>query len=186
MAFSTMHFGTGMACAGVAAAGVCLIARRGWRWVPAVATIGGAWAMVPDMPRIFREDFPNFPLAGLLGAKGLERWLHSIGNVFCFHGSLDAQPREFALLGLTMIVGGYTMFIAQLMWLEHRQRNSIGNRSWRAHEAHLRRRKRKIAHEAFEIQNDEPRRIEEPPKPVYNGDGVIRKIGPDVDKGEAV
>lgn len=163
MAFSTMHFGVGMACGAAAGLAGCVIARRGWRWIPAAATLGGVWAMAPDLPRIFREDFPSLPFASTLGAESLEKWLHAHGDWFFFHGSLDAQPKEFALLGLGLILLGYNLSIAHLLWLEHRQRNSVANRAWRAHEAQLHKRKQTIAAEA----EDE----------VYEGDPVIHRIG---------
>lgn len=133
MAFTTMHFAVGMACGGAAAGVACLALRRGWRWVPAAMTGGGVWAIVPDLPRIWREDFPSLPLASVLGSRSLEDALHAWGNLFCFHAALDAQPREFALHGLALILVLYNVSLALLLWLEHRQRHSIGNRAWRAH-----------------------------------------------------
>lgn len=161
-----MHFAMGMGCAAAVSGTACLIVRRGFRFIPAAMTLGGIWALVPDMPRIFREDFPNLPFASALGAKGLERKLHSIGDVFFFHGRLDAQPQEYALLGLGIILLLYNLSIALLMTLEWQQRNSIGNRSWRAHQHQMRRR----------------RREEKPPPPepdgTDDGDPVIHRIRP--------
>lgn len=137
MAWTTMHFGIGMACAGAAATGLALITRRGWRWIPAVMTLGGVWALVPDMPRTFREDFPSLPLASILGDKSLERWLHAIGDLFFFHHSLDLQPREFALHGLVMILVLYNASIVMLMWRERMALDSPAARAWRAHGDHL-------------------------------------------------
>lgn len=120
-----MHFAAGMAGAGVIGAGTCLMMRgRGWRWLPAAMTIGGIWGVMPDLPRIFREDFPNLPLASVLGSKGLEQWLHSIGDVFFFHARLDAQPRELALHGLAGILLLYNAGLLLLMWIESRQRRA--------------------------------------------------------------
>ncbi len=123
----------GMGCAGALAGAGCLMLRRGWRWVPGVMTLGGIWAMVPDMPRIFREDFYWEPVSSVLGTYQLERKLHSWGDVFFFHGSLDAQPHEFALLGLVLILLFYNASILLLMSIERRSRNSLANRAWRAH-----------------------------------------------------
>jgi hypothetical protein len=139
MAWTSMHFAVGMSCAGAAFGVGCLALRRGWRWLPAVMTLGGLWAIVPDSPRLWREDFPWLPFASTLGAKSLEDKLHSIGDLFFFHKSLDAQPHEYALHGLMIMLLLYNASIALLMWLERRQRNSLGNRAWRAHEAELRR-----------------------------------------------
>ena len=58
-----MHFAVGM-CGGAALAlAPCLIFRRGWRFIPVGMTLGGLWALVPDMPRLWREDFPSLPFA---------------------------------------------------------------------------------------------------------------------------
>ena len=131
MAWTTMHFAVGMACSGAAATAVCLTLRRGWRWIPAVMTAGGVWALVPDLPRVFREDFPSLPLAPLFGNKVFEAGLNS--NLFFFHRTLDAQPHEYALHGLVIILLLYNAAIAGLMWAESLQRNSAANRAWRAH-----------------------------------------------------
>lgn len=139
MAWTSMHLAVGMTCAGAAGGLVCLFLRRGWRWLPAAMTVGGIWALVPDLPRVFREDFPSLGLASTLGSKSLERWLHSIGDLFFFHQSLDIQPKEYALLGLFTIVLLYNFSILMLMFMEDRARNSVGNRAWRAHEPYVRR-----------------------------------------------
>src|SRR5687767_1172972 len=107
MAWTTMHFAVGMGCSGAIATAACLCLRRGWRSIPLVMTAGGAWALVPDLPRIWREDFPSLPFASVLGRMSLERWLHERGNVFFFHAMLDAQPRELALHGLALILVFY-------------------------------------------------------------------------------
>jgi len=145
MAWTTMHFAVGMGCAGAATIAVCAIRKRGWRWLPATMTLGGIWAFLPDAPRFFREDFPNLPFASTLGSKTLERALHAVGDLFFFHRSLDAQPHELALHGLVLIILFYNLAIAQLMWLEHRQRNSLANRTWRAHGSHGLKRRRRVA-----------------------------------------
>lgn len=109
MAFTTMHFAVGMAGAGAAASVAALVLRRGWRWVPLLMTAGGAWACVPDMPRIFKEDFPNAPFAAALSAGPLQQWLQTHGDWFFMHRSLDLQPKEYALHGLAGILLMYTV-----------------------------------------------------------------------------
>jgi len=104
MAWTTMHFAVGMMGGGAIAGAACLLLRRGARWMGPAMTLGGVWAIVPDLPRLFREDFPSLPLASVLGSSNLERQLHAIGDLFFFHASLDAQPREFALHGLAIIL----------------------------------------------------------------------------------
>ena len=123
MAFTTMHFAAGMIGSGVIGAGMCIIFRRGWRWVPVGMTLGGLWALAPDMPRLFREDFPSLPLAGALGSKDLERYLHDHGDVFFAHARLDAQPHEFALHGLIIIIALYSIsMLGYAMALSRRKR----------------------------------------------------------------
>lgn len=133
MAWTTMHFAVGMGCAGSIAGLACTILRRGWRWIPAAMTIGGVWALVPDLPRIFREDIYWEPVSSVLGARSLERALHAWGDLFFFHQQLDYQPREYALLGMAIILLLYNASILLLMRLEHKHRNSLANRAWRVH-----------------------------------------------------
>lgn len=128
-----MHFATGMACSGAAIGVTCLVLRRGWRFIPVGMTLGGLWGILPDLPRLFREDFPSLPFASMLGRKSLEDWLHSFGDVFFFHLRLDRQPNEYALGGLFAIIGMYLGCCLMLMWLEHRQRNSLARRAFDAH-----------------------------------------------------
>jgi len=137
MAWTSMHFATGMCGASVLAGTTCLIWRRGYRFLPLAMTVGGLWGILPDLPRVFREDFPSLPFAQTLGSTHLERWLHSIGDLFFFHARLDNQPHEYSLLGLFAIILMYNISIVLLLILEYRQRNSIANRSWRTHEAIL-------------------------------------------------
>lgn len=120
MAFTTMHFAVGMACSGAGASLAALLLRRGWRWVPLVMAVGGTWACVPDMPRVFRTDFPILGLANSLGSKSLEKTLHTHGDVFFFHRMLDAQPKEFALHGLAIILMLYTISVF-LLAITHRR-----------------------------------------------------------------
>jgi hypothetical protein len=108
MAFATMHFGVGMACGGAAALGCALIRRKGFRAIGPAMTLGGLWAIVPDLPRVF-VWFPSLPLSDLLGGKGNENRL--LSDIFFFHASLDAQPKEFALLGMLLILVLYNLLI---------------------------------------------------------------------------
>lgn len=116
MAFTTMHFALGMAGAGAVTSLGCSLLRRGWRWVPCMMTLGGIWACVPDMPRIFKEDFPNAPFAQTLSAKPLQQWLQHHGDWFAFHRMLDEQPKEYALHGLAgiLLLYGVSTFILAL------------------------------------------------------------------------
>lgn len=111
MAFTTMHFALGMVGTGAVATVAALVFRRGLRWVPLCMTAGGIWACVPDMPRIFKEDFPNAPFAQTLSAKPLQEWLQANGDLFFFHRMLDAQPKEYALHGLAIILFLYTLSV---------------------------------------------------------------------------
>ena len=120
-----MHFAMGMGGAGAAALGVCTITRRGWRLVPAAMTFGGIWAVAPDLPRLFREDFPSLPFATLLGDRNVEKTLHAFGDLFFFHARLDAAPHEYALHGLVLILLFYNAAIAGLLWLERRRWKAV-------------------------------------------------------------
>ena len=104
MAWTTMHFGVGMACGGAAAIVVAALRGRGWSWVTPVMTLSGIWALGPDLPRLFREDFPSLPFARYLGDERIDRWLLSFGDLFFFHASLDSQPEQYALHGLALIL----------------------------------------------------------------------------------
>ncbi len=122
MAWTSMHFAMGM-CGGAAVMAVpCLILRRGWRHIPLAMTLGGCLALIPDAPRLWREDFTSLPFAAALGSKDLEVWLHSIGDLFFFHRSLDAQPKEMALLGLAIIIGLYNLSLIGMLWHNRRSR----------------------------------------------------------------
>lgn len=135
-----MHFATGMACGAALGGFGCLVVRRGWRFIPAFMTVCGIWANVPDMPRLWREDSPWMPFASTLGSMKLEHWLHYYGDIFFFHKQFDSQPNEYALHGLILMILQYNLAIVGLMWLERRQRNSLGNRMHRAHGSRLHRR----------------------------------------------
>lgn len=111
MAFTTMHFAVGMAGAGAVATVGAILLKRGLRWAPLWMTAGGIWACVPDMPRIFKEDFPSLPLAETLSAKPLQQWLNANGDLFFFHRMLDQQPKEYALHGLLGILILYTVAV---------------------------------------------------------------------------
>jgi hypothetical protein len=91
-------------------------------------TLGGIVANIPDAPRLWRVDFPSLPLAETLGSMDLELWLHSIGNLFFMHRSLDAQPKEFSLLGLAVVVGLYNLCLIGLLWHSRRSRTGVSDR----------------------------------------------------------
>ena len=140
MAFATMHFATGMVCSGAAGVVLCTVLRRGWRWLPLGMTAGGFWAMVPDMPRLFREDFlRHVPVLNKLGDKSLQNTLHQYGDIFFFHRWLDTHRTEdrLALQGMTIIIGCYVLSILMLMFMEWRSRNSEANRFWQTHKPYL-------------------------------------------------
>lgn len=120
MAFTTMHFAVGMVGGGAIASVGALYLRRGWRWIPMAMTLGGIWACVPDFPRIFKEDFPNLPLAQTLSAKPLQQWLNANGDWFFLHRMLDSQPKEFALHGLLGILMLYTTSVF-VLGMTHRR-----------------------------------------------------------------
>lgn len=106
-----MHFAVGMVGGGGLALLGCAVLRRGWRYTPLAMTLGGIWAVVPDLPRLFTEDFPSLPFAAILGGKPLEHWLDTQGNWFFMHRMLDEQPKEFALHGLLGILLLYNLAI---------------------------------------------------------------------------
>ena len=185
MSWTSMHFAVGMGCGGALAGTACLVFRRGWRFLPLAMTAGGIFAVLPDMPRFFREDFPSLPFAGVLGLKSFERFLHRYGDLFCFHAQLDAQPKEYALAGLGIILILYNMALGLLMFLEHRQRNSVGNRAWRVHghvlgKSSRRARRRRDCPSADPPIPDSPPPV--PPDPLLMLDAedpVIHRIGPE-------
>lgn len=125
MAWTSMHFAVGMAGGAAISGAFSLVTGKGWRCVPVAMTLGGVWALVPDMPRLWREDFPWLPFAATLGDKGFERWLHSFGDLFFFHQRLDLQPRELALHGLFIIIALYNAALGGLLWKSRRRRASL-------------------------------------------------------------
>jgi hypothetical protein len=131
-----MHFAIGMACTGAAAIVVCLCRRRGWWWLPLAMTAGGVWAMVPDLPRLFREVFPSV-LAAAPGSGDLERRLHAMGDLFFFHSTLNAQAHEYASHSLVLILLFYNLAIVLLMFVEQRRGHSRANRAWRGRRRQL-------------------------------------------------
>ena len=133
MAFTTMHFALGMVGTGAVATIGALLLRRGMRWVPLWMTAGGIWACVPDMPRIFKEDFPNTPFAQTLSAKPLQQWLQANGDWFFFHRMLDEQPREYALHGLALILMLYTVSVFFLALTQRRSRQCPAHEPSAAH-----------------------------------------------------
>jgi len=176
-----------MGCAGAMAGTACLIFRRGWRFLPLAMTAGGIWALLPDIPRFFREDFPSLPLAGTLGLKSFERFLHRWGDLFFFHARLDSQPKEYALAGLGIIVLLYNLAICLLLFLEYRQRHSIGNRAFKAHQHQMHNSGRRTRGRRTRTYSSDPPPdlIAPPPRPStappipHEGDPVIHRIVPD-------
>lgn len=187
MAWTTMHYAVGMGCAGALAGTASLICRRGWRFLPLAMTAGGIWALLPDIPRFFREDFPNLPFAQTLGLKSFERFCHRWGDLFFFHARLDSQPKEYALAGLGVIVLLYNMAICLLLFLEYRQRNSIGNRAFKAHQHHMHSSGRRTRGRRARTYSSDvpPELIAPPPRPFtappipHDGDPVIHRIVPE-------
>ncbi len=142
-------------------------------------TAGGIWAMVPDLPRLFREDFYWEPISSWLGQHDLERWLHKWGDLFFFHRSLDAQPHEYALHGLILMLLFYNMSIFLLMKLEHKSRNSLANRAWRAHRSRpARDARRRIARLTHSTADKPPDTHTAPIPPNDTDHDVIYRIGP--------
>ena len=111
MAWTSAHFAVGMFAGGAISMTIHTLRKRGGWAVPWAMTLGGFWAIVPDMPRLWREDFPSLPFSSILGNKDLERWLHSIGDVFFFHHAMDIQDKEFALHGLIGMILLYNLAI---------------------------------------------------------------------------
>ncbi len=122
MAWTSMHFAVGMAGGAAIAAVGCAITRRGWRWVPGAMVAGGFWAILPDTPRLFREDFPWVPFMGWYANKTTEAWLHEIGNVFFFHQTLDRQPHNYSLHGLLLIILLFTLGWVWMLLLNRHER----------------------------------------------------------------
>lgn len=120
-----MHFAVGMCGGAVISLIPCLIRRRGYRHIPLVMTACGVWANIPDCPRLWRVDFTGLPFAGTLGSMELERWLHKYGDIFFFHHALDAQPKEFALLGLFATIGLYNVCLLGMWWHMRKRRISL-------------------------------------------------------------
>lgn len=126
MAWTSAHFAMGMACGGALAAfWHCRRPSRLASRLPLAMTIGGLWAILPDMPRVFRVDFPSLGLAGSLGSRELEQWLHGIGDLFFFHKTMDAQPREFALHGLFFMLLFYNLACFWLVIERRRDKQRI-------------------------------------------------------------
>jgi hypothetical protein len=170
MAWASMHFAVGM-CGGAALMAVpCLILRRGWRHIPIAMTLGGIVAILPDSPRLWREDFTSLPFAATLGSKDFEVWLHSIGDLFFFHQSLDAQPREFALLGMALIVVLYNLCLLGFLW--HHKRTARRVRRLKT-ELHGLRHRNRLASEPPEPPPSSAQRT----PPAAGTDPVIGRIG---------
>ena len=59
MAWASAHFAVGMAGGAAIGAALCLTRRGGWRYLPVAMTLGGLWALGPDLPRLFTEGLPQ-------------------------------------------------------------------------------------------------------------------------------
>jgi len=143
MAFSTMHFAVGMGCTALAAIPLCMSLKRGWRWIPLAMSLGGTFACIPDMPRVFREDLPRIPfITKSLASHSLENTLMQYGDVFFFHSQLDNQPHEYALHGLLLILLFYNGSIIFLLRLEKQtqkkywQTQAYAKHAHRQHQKH--------------------------------------------------
>jgi len=170
MAWASMHFAVGM-CGGAALmAAPCLILRRGWRRIPIAMTLGGVFATLPDCPRLWREDFTSLPFASMLGSKDFEVWLHSIGDLFFFHRSLDAQPKEFALLGMAIIVALYNLCVLGFLWHHRRTASRVRCLTTELHESR---------HSGGHLSSpqEQPPSPEPPTPPKAGSDPVIGRIG---------
>ena len=125
MAWTSMHFAIGMMGSGMIGGIGCVMLRKGWKYLPGIMTVGGMWGIVPDLPRIWREDFPWLPFADVLGKKSLERGLHDYGDIFFLHKQLDAQPHEYALHGLAMIIGLYVICSGMMVFWGRLERRKV-------------------------------------------------------------
>lgn len=167
MAWTSMHFAVGMLGGGALGIAASAVLRRGSRWIPLAMTAGGFWAITPDLPRLWREDFPSLPLAATLGDKELENYLHSIGDLFFLHARLDAQPKEYALHGLILILFLYN---AALLWqLMNPPRSVLEARLLKQMQRH--RRRRKPGHSPVLSDHIESERMKD-----NEPDGVIGRI----------
>jgi len=126
MAWIGGHFAIGMACGGAAAAGWCAWRRRDWHLIPFAMAAGGVWAIIPDMPRVIREDLPGTWLAATAGARPLEEVLQYYGNVFFFHRWFDfAQTGRWGLRGLAIVVASYTVLSYFLIYQNGRLQQKV-------------------------------------------------------------
>jgi hypothetical protein len=101
MVFTAIHMAAGMLAAGVAGLAICTLMSRGWRWIPVAMTAGAIWAILPDLPAMFRNHLQGLPMAGVLGSDRLEAALQSWGNVFFAHRVLQEQMEGMSAWGLT-------------------------------------------------------------------------------------
>ncbi len=137
MAFTSMHMAVGMACTGAAGVAACMVIRRGWRWIPLVMTLGAIWAVMPDLPRMVREQLAWLPLSQLLGSRGLEEALASWGNVFFFHRWLNSSTADLTLAGFALMFLMYNLSIVGLMMFERRHARRAMSLPWDGRERRL-------------------------------------------------
>lgn len=116
-----MHFAAGMIGSGSVCAAVGLFRPRVWRYLTPVMTLGGVWALLPDMPRMVREDGGMLPFFWRLGDRRMDALIQPWGDLFFLHRTLDAQPHEYALVGLGLII-----FCYNAGWLLSRWRRETG------------------------------------------------------------
>jgi hypothetical protein len=85
-------------------------------------TLGGIWALVPDLPRVLQE-FPSLVPRSYnsFAVMKLEIYLHQRGDMFFFHRFLDNQPNELAVVGFAVVVALYNVVVLPLAFGRHRR-----------------------------------------------------------------
>src|SRR5690606_4625906 len=143
-----MHFAVGMACAGIMAVTAFAFTRRGWRWLPVLMTLGGVWAVIPDVPATlwYSLGFSSGPASSAFQAS-----LSQAGNLFFFHNVLDSIAYDHQLLGGVLIVLLYNLAISLLMVLEKRARLGLDHDGRRTRSL-----RHKTAPSAFAAAHPEP------------------------------
>lgn len=124
MVFTAIHMAVGMVVAGLAGLAISTRIGRGWRWIPVAMTAGALWAIIPDVPAMYREHLQHLPLVGILGSHSLEATLQNWGNVFFGHRLLQDQLQQMPDWGLAaflLIAGASLTGVALGGWREHEQ-----------------------------------------------------------------
>ncbi len=120
MAWIGAHFAIGVAGGGAIAAGICAVRKRGWKSVPIAMLAGGVWAVIPDLPRIVRDDLSIGLLTATIGSPGVIDWFHQHGNWFFLHRWVDVQAAQpwpearWGLRGLAVILICYNLLAVGL------------------------------------------------------------------------